>query len=104
MSRHTTTNASQKASRYSYASQENQWKAFERLPRSVRAALNEAKYSWAPYPIWRRWEGGHYGTAEELVREIRRWDRQTWARDAKKDRFITPPAEVAMVRSLRRRK
>ena len=85
------TNASQRGGRYSYASKDKQWLAYERLPRSVRLALQEAAYSWAPYTIWRRWEGGHYSTAQALVKDIQQWDRDTHKRDAKRDRYIVPP-------------
>lgn len=84
------TNASQKSGKYSYASVENQWKAFERLPKSVRDALNEAAFSWAPYTIWRRWNRGQYRTAEEIVAAIKSWDQACHDRDAKKDGSIIP--------------
>jgi hypothetical protein len=60
---------------YSYASKDKQWAAFEKLPRTVRDALNEAARPWAPYTIWRRWEAGKYKSAAALVKEIQRWDR-----------------------------
>ena len=84
------TNASQRSGRYSYAKKENQYLAFERLPRSVRDALNEAAFSWAPYPIWRSWNAGEYKSSRDLVKEIKRWDRDCSRRDAKRNRFIVP--------------
>lgn len=84
------TNASQRTSSYSYAKKENQYLAFERLPRSVREALNDAAFSWAPYPIWRRWEAGKYKDAKTLIKEIKRWDRDCHKRDCKRDRYIIP--------------
>lgn len=65
----------------SYASRENQMKAYDRLPRSVRSALQNASFDWAAYPIRRWFEGGRY-TAKELVRLIQKWD----ADQIKKDR------------------
>jgi hypothetical protein len=59
----------------SYACKDNQWKAFDRLPRSVRNALNEAVCDWAPYPIWRWWNAGKFKSANELVMLIKKWDR-----------------------------
>jgi uncharacterized protein DUF6525 len=58
----------------STAKDESQWCAFEKLPRSVRDALNTAHYPWAPYPIWRRWEKGEWKTAQALVHNIKAWD------------------------------
>ena len=79
-------NAGRKFGRsYSYASKDNQWKAFERLPRSVRDALNGAARPWSPYPIWRRWEAGQYKDAKALVKQIRTWDRRAIAK-AEKER------------------
>jgi uncharacterized protein DUF6525 len=80
------TNSGGASSSYSYASHESQWRAFERLPRSVRDALNEAAFAWAPYPIWRSWEAGRFKDAKALVKEIRRWDRQAIARREKRRR------------------
>lgn len=84
------TNASQRATSYSYAKKENQYLAFERLPRSVRDTLNSAAFSWAPYPIWRAWEAGEYKSAKELIKAIRKWDRDCHKRDIKRDRYIVP--------------
>ena len=52
----------------------NQWLALERLPRSVRDALNDAIYPWAPYPLWRRWNAG-VASAKDLVTVIELGDR-----------------------------
>ena len=73
-------NSALSGGRVSYASTERQMKAFDRLPRSVRAALANAAFAWAPYPIWRWFEAGRY-TAKELVKQIDRWDRKQIARD-----------------------
>ena len=67
----------------SYASKDKQWLAYERLPPSVRAALQQAAFEWAPYPIWRWFEGGRY-TAKELVRKIKQWDADQIKRDSKR--------------------
>ena len=66
-------NGAIKTGRYSYASLESQWKAYERLPPSVRKALQEAAFDWAAYPIWRRFETGKV-SSKELVKAIAQWD------------------------------
>jgi Family of unknown function (DUF6525) len=71
-----------KSGSYSYASEDSQWRAYERLPPSVRLALQEAAFDWAAYPIWRAFEAGRYKSAKELVRKIKEWD----AKQIKKDR------------------
>ena len=72
--------------RPSYASKDKQWAAFERLPRRVRDALNQAVEPWAPYPIWRWWEAGKW-SADELVALIKRWDRElTKKAEARRER------------------
>jgi Family of unknown function (DUF6525) len=68
---------------YSYASKDNQWKAYERLPPSVRRALQDAAFDWASYPIWRRWNAGKVSTPE-LVKAIAKWDADQIKRDRKR--------------------
>ena len=70
-------------SKRSYASKENQWKAYERLPPSVRAALQQSTFDWASYPIWRWFEAGEY-SAKELVERIAKWDAEQTAKDRKR--------------------
>jgi hypothetical protein len=66
-------NANFKASGVSYASLEKQMEAFDRLPASVRSALANSAFNWAPFPIRRWFEGGQY-SAKDLVRRIASWD------------------------------
>lgn len=66
--------------RPSYASLDKQFAAYDRLPRSVRAALAGALFDWAAYPIWQRFERGSV-TAKQLVKNIANWDAQQAARD-----------------------
>jgi hypothetical protein len=53
-------NAGFTGGRSSYASLEKQMAAFDRLPRSVRAALADAAFNWAAFPIHRWFEAGRY--------------------------------------------
>jgi hypothetical protein len=75
-------NGAIKTGNYSYAKKETQWKAYESLPPSVRAALQQAAFDWAAYPIWRRFEGGKIG-AKDLVKAISQWDAEQIKRDQK---------------------
>jgi hypothetical protein len=63
-----------KGASVSHARRETQMRAYDQLPPSVRAALQQAVFDWAPYPIRRRFEAGRV-TAKELVRQVRQWDR-----------------------------
>lgn len=72
-----------KTGRVSYASKKSQWKAYERLPPSVRAALQQSAFDWASYPIWQRFERGEI-SSNNLVREIARWDAEQTAKDRKR--------------------
>jgi hypothetical protein len=69
--------------RKSYASREKQFAAYDRLPRSVRAALANAAFDWAPFPIRHHFERGRY-TAKRLVELVAIWDAQQIARDQKR--------------------
>jgi hypothetical protein len=73
-------NAGSMGGRPSYASTEKEMAAFDRLPRSVRAALADAAFNWAAYPIRRWFEAGCY-SAKALVKQIDAWDRKQIARD-----------------------
>jgi hypothetical protein len=73
-------NSRVRGSSASYASREKQMDAYDRLPASVRAALANAAFSWAPYPIRQRFESGRR-TARELVKDIARWDADQIAKD-----------------------
>lgn len=77
------TNANFKAGGSSHASNENQWRAYDRLPPSIRKALQESAFDWAPYPIWRRFEAGE-NTAKEYVKKIAEWDRSQIKKDRKR--------------------
>jgi hypothetical protein len=67
----------------SRASKASQWAAYDRLPPSVRAALQNAAFDWAPYPIHRAFERG-LRTAKETVRAIGKWDAAQIRRDRKR--------------------
>lgn len=62
---------------------ENNLAAFDRLPRSVRAALANADFSWAAAPIRTSFERGRM-TAAEIVKAIRKWDTDKHKRDVKR--------------------
>jgi hypothetical protein len=73
-------NAGFTGGRGSYATTEKQMEAFDRLPRSVRAALAGSVFNWAAFPIHRWFEAGRY-SAKGLVKQIDAWDRKQIARD-----------------------
>jgi hypothetical protein len=73
-------NAGFKGGRASYASLEKQMEAFDQLPASVRAALANAIFNWASFPLRRRFEAGQC-SAKELVKQIGAWDRAQIAKD-----------------------
>ncbi len=52
----------------SYASPDKQWSAYERLPFAVRAALANAAFDCAPYPLYLALKRGV--SADDLVRQI----------------------------------
>jgi Family of unknown function (DUF6525) len=72
-----------KSGSYSYAKKETQWKAYDRLPPSVRAALQQAAFDWASYPVWRRFESGKV-SSKELTKAIAKWDADQIKKDRKK--------------------
>jgi hypothetical protein len=72
-----------KSGSVSRASKANQWAAYDRLPPSVRAALQNAAFDWAPYPIHRAFENGQR-TAKETVKAIASWDAAQIKEDRKR--------------------
>jgi hypothetical protein len=72
-----------KSGSVSRASKASQWAAYDRLPPSVRAALQNAAFDWAPYPIYRAFERGQR-TAKETVRAIAQWDADQIRQDRKR--------------------
>ena len=83
------TNAKFKASGVSYASKAKQMEAYDRLPASVRAALANAAFDWAPYPIRRWFEAGRF-SAKEIVKKVAKWDRDQIAKDQSRVWGIKP--------------
>jgi hypothetical protein len=83
-------NSGIRGGRASYASTEKQMEAFDRLPRSVRAALSNATFNWAAYPIRGWFEAGRY-TAKDLVKKISAWDQRQIAKDQKRVWGIEAP-------------
>ena len=79
-----------KASSVSRANRQKQMEAFDRLPPSVRAALANAAFDWAPYPIRRWFEAGRF-TAKELVKRIGKWDHDQIAKDRTRVWGISEP-------------
>lgn len=75
-------NSSIKSGSVCRASRQNNMKAYDALPRSVRQALQDAAFDWAPYSIKRNFERGAW-SAKELVKQIATWD----SRQIKKDRM-----------------
>jgi hypothetical protein len=73
-------NSTLKGGRYSYASKDKQMEAFDRLPRSIRVALANAAFAWAPYPLWRRYENSGK-PASYWVAQIAKWDTDQIAKD-----------------------
>lgn len=67
----------------SYASREKQMAAYDRLPPSIRVALANAAFDWAPYPI-RKWFESGRRTAKQLVGDVAKWDREQIAKDRKR--------------------
>lgn len=61
-------------SRGSSASLEKQMAAYDRLPKSVRQALQDSVANWAAYPIRMWWERGDFYDAASLVRRIETWN------------------------------
>lgn len=86
--------------RYSHASQEKQWQAFERLPRSVRDVLNDAACKWAPWPIWLEWNSGKFKDGMALAREIKARDRREVSRRLKALRGLFSLIVVFVLASL----
>lgn len=63
--------------------------AFDRLPRSVRAALRDSLENWAPQPIRTRFERGM--SAKDIVKAIAKWDANELAkREDQRARAIGP--------------
>lgn len=66
-----------------YSKRENTMAAYDRLPASVRSALQVAAFNWAPQPIRTMFERGRY-SAPQIVKEIKKWDAKHIARDRKR--------------------
>src|SRR4051812_6495173 len=73
-------NANFRTGSVSYASKKTQMAAYDSLPRSIREALANAVFSWAPYPIKRSFERGKR-TAKEWTKLIARWDQEQIQKD-----------------------
>ena len=73
-------NANFRSGSSSYATKQAQMDAYDALPRSVREALANAAFAWAPYPINKRFQSGRR-SAKELVKDVHRWDRDQIAKD-----------------------
>jgi len=69
--------------RYSYAAKDRQWAAYDSLPPTIREALQNAAFDWAPYSVKQHFERGNEG-AKNFVRHIRQWDLQQIERDRKR--------------------
>jgi hypothetical protein len=73
-------NANFRSGSVSHATKAQQMDAYDALPRSVREALANAAFAWAPFPVNKRFQRGQR-TARELVKDIHRWDRDQIAKD-----------------------
>jgi hypothetical protein len=60
--------------------------AFDKLPKTARAALANAQFNWAETNIYRAWNQGKPGfkTGAQIARAIRGWDQDAHAIDVKK--------------------
>lgn len=78
-----TSNGAPKGRCGSSASREKQMRAYDALPRSIRNALANAVFSWAPFPIQKRFERGEF-SANTWCALISMWDRQHIRADRKR--------------------
>lgn len=62
------------------SSRENSMRAYDQLPPSVRLALQQAAFCWAPQPIRTMFEKRRI-PAKEIVKRIARWDADQIAKD-----------------------
>jgi hypothetical protein len=82
-------NAKFKSGSVSYASEDKQMAAFDALPKSIREALANAAFDWAPYPVKLRFERGTK-SSKEWIKIIAKWDRDQTTKDAKRVWGIEP--------------
>ena len=57
-------------------------KKYDQLPRSVKAALQEARFDWGPASFYRKFQGGV--RAKDLVKRIQKIDREAAIKEARK--------------------
>lgn len=78
-------NSKVKGGSTSYAKKEDQMAAYDKLPPSLRAALQNADNNWAAYPIARWFNNGkgERARAAYWVKQIARWDKEQRAKWAK---------------------
>lgn len=69
-------------------SDENQMKAYDKLPASARKALQDAAFNWAVPPVVTYWRNGRKGfkTGNEIAARVVEWDRKSHVKDAKRGR------------------
>ena len=65
---------------------ENQMKAYDRLPASARAALQDAAFDWAVPPIVTYWRNGRKGfqTGREIAARVAEWDKKKHDKNVKR--------------------
>ncbi len=73
-------NSGFKSGSVSYASKDKQMAAYDALPKSIREAMANAAFNWAPYPVKQRFERLGRG-APYWVEIIKRWDAEQIAKD-----------------------
>lgn len=66
------------------SSTENSMRAFDKLPRSARAALAEAAFDWATQPFLTAFNRGRFRTGKELAAYIKKIDPDQVAKRARK--------------------
>ncbi len=77
-----------------HSTRENSMAAFDKLPPTIRAALANAAFCYAPQPIRTRFNRGlmGYRNVKEVAATIRRWDAEKIAKDRKRVWGITDDA------------
>ena len=65
-------------------------KAFDKLPRSVRAALRDSVENWVPQPIRTMFERRGVSAAD-CVKQIQKWDREELAKRERQRAGATGP-------------
>lgn len=65
---------------------ENNMKAYDKLPPSARKALQDAAFNWAAPPVVTYWRNGRkgYKTGKEIAARVVEWDAKHHAKDAKR--------------------